>query len=152
MTGKTAPHCMATGTEDYFNTSWGAPDKPYSTPYFGYAKINGEKGFLGRTHIYRFHMQDPIYFDTSFRFTIEHGSMNVMTLDLASVAYWYQSTASRIPAIPDAAARKPRPAHRAGGYTPLEERVAEKQRERPHVMGKLIIQVNQASGQIKSNQ
>lgn len=107
--GEDRPSLHGTGTEDYFNTSWGAPDKPYSTPYFGYAKINGEKGFLGRTHIYRFHMQDPIYFDTSFRFTIEHGSMNVMTLDLASVAYWYQSTASRIPAIPDAAARKPRP-------------------------------------------
>ena len=35
--------------------------------------------------------------------------MNVLALDLASVAYWYQSTAARIPAIPDAAARKPRP-------------------------------------------
>jgi hypothetical protein len=66
-------------------------------------------GFLGRTHIYRFNIADPYYFDQSFRFTIEHGSMNVLTLDLASVAYWYQTEAARIPPIPNAEARKPKP-------------------------------------------
>lgn len=98
-----------TGTEDYFNTSWGAPKTPYATPYFGYARVNNDIGFLGRTHLYRFNIADPIYFDSLFRFTIEHGSMNVLTLDLASVAYWYQDKASPVPAIPDAAARKPQP-------------------------------------------
>ncbi|WP_343303499.1 glycoside hydrolase family 172 protein [Chitinophaga niabensis] len=98
-----------TGTEDYFNTSWGAPKTPYATPYFGYARVNNDIGFLGRTHIYRFNIADPIHFDSLFRFTIEHGSMNVLTLDLASVAYWYQDKASPVPAIPDAAARKPQP-------------------------------------------
>lgn len=103
------PLLNGTGTEDYFNTSWGAPKTPYATPYFGYARVNNDIGFLGRTHLYRFNIADPFYFDTSFRFTIEHGSMNVLTLDLASVAYWYQDKASAVPAIPDAAARKPQP-------------------------------------------
>ena len=104
----TLPTLYGTGTEDYFNTSWGAPKTPYSTPYFGYAKVNDEMGFLGKTHIYRFNIADPIYFDQSMKFTIEHGSNNVLTLDLASVAYWYQDKASRIPSIPNAASREPK--------------------------------------------
>jgi hypothetical protein len=104
----TMPVLYGTGTEDYFNTSWGAPKTPYSTPYFGYAKVNDDMGFLGKTHIYRFNIADPIYFDQSMKFTIEHGSNNVLTLDLASVAYWYQDKASRIPSIPNAASRQPK--------------------------------------------
>jgi len=107
--GDDKPTLNGTGTEDYFNTSWGAPKTPYSTPYFGYAKVNNDIGFLGKTHIYRFNIADPIYFDRSLKFTIEHGSSNVMTLDLASVAYWYQDKAERIPSISGAAARKPMP-------------------------------------------
>jgi hypothetical protein len=106
--GDTTPTLSGTGTEDYFNTSWGAPKAPYSTPYFGYAKVNDDIGFLGKTHIYRFNIADPIYFDKSLKFTIEHGSNNVLTLDLASVAYWYQDKASRIPAIPGVEARQPK--------------------------------------------
>jgi hypothetical protein len=107
--GAATPTLHGTGTEDYFNTSWGAPKTPYASPYFGYARVNNDMGFLGRTHIYRFHIADPLYFDQSFRFTIEHGSMNCLTLDLASVAYWYQHEAARIPPIPNAEARKPKP-------------------------------------------
>jgi len=106
--GDTMPTLSGTGTEDYFNTSWGAPKAPYSTPYFGYAKVNDDIGFLGKTHIYRFNIADPIYFDKSLKFTIEHGSNNVLTLDLASVAYWYQDKASPVPAIPEVEARQPR--------------------------------------------
>lgn len=107
--GDDKPALNGTGTEDYFNTSWGAPKTPYSTPYFGYAKVNNDIGFLGKTHIYRFNIADPVYFDSSLKFTIEHGSTNVLTLDLASVAYWYQDKAERIPPIPGAAARRPKP-------------------------------------------
>jgi hypothetical protein len=38
-----------------------------------------------------------VYFDKSCRFTIEHGHNNNLTLDLASVAYWYQESASALP-------------------------------------------------------
>ena len=40
---------------------------------------------------YRFHLQDPIRFERSLRATIEHGSANVMEMDISSVAYWYQT-------------------------------------------------------------
>jgi hypothetical protein len=85
-----------TGTEDYFNTSW-CPKEIYAHPYFGYARVNNETGWLGRTHVYRFHLADPIYFDKSLKATIEHGHSNGLTLDLASVAYWYQDKASSLP-------------------------------------------------------
>lgn len=79
-----------TGTEDYFNTAW-CPQVLFQHPFYGYARVNDDIGWLGRTHVYRFHISDPVYFDTSLRFSIEHGHNNVMTLDLSSVAYWYQT-------------------------------------------------------------
>ncbi len=95
-----------TGTEDYFNTSW-CPKTVYDHPYFGYPRVNKDIGWLGRTHVYRFHISDPIYFDESLRFSIEHGHNNCLTLDLASVAYWYQSPPlSRLAPIPDKESRK----------------------------------------------
>lgn len=106
--GETTPSLNGTGTEDYFNTAWG-PKVLYTHPYFGYARVNNDIGTLGRTHLYRFHITDPIYFSKSLRFTIEHGHNNEMTLDLASVAYWYAKEASPVPDIPDAKARKPMP-------------------------------------------
>lgn len=106
--GEKLPTLNGTGTEDYFNTAW-VPSSLFSHPYYGYARVNDDIGELGRTHVFRFHISDPIYFDTSLKFTIEHGHNNVLTLDLASVAYWYQTTAARIPAIPGKEARKPKP-------------------------------------------
>ena len=98
-----------TGTEDYFNTSW-SPNVLFQHPYFGYARVNGGTGWLGRTHVYRFHLADPVYFDRSLRFSIEHGHDNNLTLDLSSVAYWYQSEPHKpFPAFPSREARKPKP-------------------------------------------
>jgi len=98
-----------TGTEDYFNTSW-SPNVLFQHPYFGYARVNGGTGWLGRTHVYRFHLADPVYFDKSLRFSIEHGHDNNLTLDLSSVAYWYQSEPHKpFPAFPSREARKPKP-------------------------------------------
>lgn len=106
--GDTLPTLNGTGTEDYFNTAW-CPNTLYAHPYYGYPRVNNDVGWLGRTHVYRFHISDPIYFDKSLKFTIEHGHANVLTLDLASVAYWYQESASRIPAIAGKEERKPMP-------------------------------------------
>lgn len=104
--GDTTPTLHGTGTEDYFNTAW-CPKSIFSNPYYGYARVNNDLGWLGRTHLYRFHITDPLFFKKDFKFTIEHGHNNVLTLDLASVAYWYQSEATPIPEIPNAEARKP---------------------------------------------
>jgi hypothetical protein len=79
-----------TGTEDYFNSSW-CPKEVYNHPYFGYARVNENIGWLGRTHCYRFHLEDPIHFAKSLRGSIEHGHGNLLTLDICTVAYWYQS-------------------------------------------------------------
>ncbi|MBI5707192.1 MAG: DUF2961 domain-containing protein [Armatimonadetes bacterium] len=104
-----------TGTEDYFNQSW-SPDEHYLHPYFGTARAPGRHndsplfGWLGRTHVYRFHIEDPIRFSKSLRASIEHGHGNVLSMELASVAYWYQTLPSKpFPPLPSVEDRKPMP-------------------------------------------
>ena len=107
--GDKRPTLHGTGTEDYFNTSW-CPKTLYTHPYFGYARVNDDVGWLGRTHVYRFHISDPLYFNESLKFTIEHGHNDNLTLDLASVAYWYQAPPlKKLTPIPDKESRKPKP-------------------------------------------
>jgi len=104
-----------TGTEDYFNQCW-CPDEHFTHPYFGTARAPGKDndsprfGWIGRTHVYRFHLEDPIRFTTSLRASIEHGHNNAFSLELASVAYWYQTLPSaKFPSLPKAIDRAPRP-------------------------------------------
>lgn len=59
-------------------------------PYFGYARVNENIGWLGRTHCYRFFLESPVAFEKSLKATIEHGHNNCLILDLVTVAYWYQ--------------------------------------------------------------
>ena len=107
--GEKKPSLHGTGTEDYFNTSW-CPKTEYSHPYFGYPRVNNNIGWLGRTHVYRFHITDPVYFDEALKFSIEHGHNNCLTLDLASVAYWYaKPPLNELSPIPDKEAREPMP-------------------------------------------
>ena len=104
------PSLHGTGTEDYFNTSW-CPRQLYQHPYFGYGRINsGETGWLGRTHAYRFHIEDPIRFTTSLRGSIEVGHANCLTADIVTVAYWYQTPCADLPALPPAEQRQNMPA------------------------------------------
>lgn len=103
--GETTPSLIGTGTEDFFNTSW-CPKEVFSHPYFGYPRVNNEIGWLGRTHVYRFFISDPVMFEKSLKATIEHGHNNNLTLDLSSVAYWYQSEAKPLPPAPPKEARK----------------------------------------------
>jgi hypothetical protein len=98
-----------TGTEDYVNTAWG-PAEEYQHPYFGYAQVRHSFGWLGRAHAYRFHLEDPVHFQSSLRASIEHGHANNLTLDLATVAYWYQTEPHKsFPALPPRDARRPMP-------------------------------------------
>ncbi|MGE0002704.1 MAG: glycoside hydrolase family 172 protein [Fimbriimonadaceae bacterium] len=112
--GEAWPGLHGTGTEDYFNTAWG-PDDVFSHPYFGIAHAPGRNnddpryGWAGRMHYYRFHLEDPIRFQRSLRASIEHGHANGMALDLASVAYWYQTRPAAAPDLPRAELRAPRP-------------------------------------------
>lgn len=108
--GETWPGSLhGTGTEDFFNASW-CPNELYQHPYFGYARVPQLFGWMGRTHSYRFFLEDPVHFQRSLRVSIEHGHANVLTLDLASVAYWYQAEPHRPYApIVDRSGREPMP-------------------------------------------
>lgn len=106
--GEKMPSIIGTGTEDFFNTSW-CPKEKFSHPFFGYPRVNDDIGWLGRTHVYRFFINDPVFFDKSLKVTIEHGHANNLTLDLASVAYWYQSEAGKLPPAPSKEVRKLKP-------------------------------------------
>jgi hypothetical protein len=104
--GEKTASIHGTGTEDYFNTSW-CPKSIYLHPFYGYPRVaSNETGWLYRTHMYRFHITDPIYFGKSLKATIEHGHANCLTLDLSSVAYWYTKEAQAVPPIPDKEHRK----------------------------------------------
>ncbi|MCK4819058.1 DUF2961 domain-containing protein, partial [bacterium] len=91
---KWPPSLHGTGTEDFFNSSW-CPKEIYMHPYFGYARVNNNIGWLGRTHCYRFFLESPVAFKKSLKATIEHGHNNCLTLDLVTVAYWYQKEPHR---------------------------------------------------------
>jgi hypothetical protein len=106
--GEKMPSLIGTGTEDFFNTSW-CPKEKFSHPHFGYPRVNDDIGWLGRTHVYRFFINDPVFFEKSLKATIEHGHANNLTLDMATVAYWYQSEACKLPPAPSKEDRKLKP-------------------------------------------
>jgi len=101
--GEDAPSIWGTGTEDYFLSAWGL--KTTSTPYFGTPYFDQWGIVGGHTSAYRWHIHDPIVFNTRIRFTIEHfgwispdenpdqkrHSWNEREDDVASVAFWYQT-------------------------------------------------------------
>ena len=94
------PSLHGTGTEDYFNTAWGLKEH-YLHPYFGAARVNeGETAWLGRTHVYRFHLEEPIHFSTALRGSIEIGHADCLMTDVVTEAYWYQLPCAALPALP----------------------------------------------------
>jgi hypothetical protein len=106
--GETTPSVRGTGTEDYFSSGWYFDTGPYSAPYHG-ATI--KDSLSGRVSAYRWHIEDPIAFTRSLRFTIEHGGTNdTRDVDYTSVAFWYQThphrpfpalAADLMPLVPD---------------------------------------------------
>lgn len=83
------PSLHGTGTEDYFNTAW-CPQQEVNTPYHGVI-LGGGPNWGGKISLYRYHILDPIMFDTSIKVTIEHGHNNHRSDDISTTAYWYQS-------------------------------------------------------------
>jgi Protein of unknown function (DUF2961) len=78
-----------TGMEDYFNNAW-AFQKEFNYPFIGYSQ-QGNRDWTGSHTMYRFHIEDPIYFQSSLRATIEHGHADDRADDYTSVAFWYQT-------------------------------------------------------------
>ncbi len=84
------PSMHGTGTEDYFCGAWNYNRLSlHGTPYYGYY-FKGNSDYTGKHSQYRFHIEDPVYFERSLRFSIEHGHANDRQGDWSSTAYWYQ--------------------------------------------------------------
>ena len=116
--GEAKASIWGTGTEDYFLMAWGL--QKASTPYFGVPYFDG-RGIGGRTSAYRWHLADPVVFNTGIKASIEHWgwmsedenpeykavSWNEREDDYSSVAFWYQTGESTFAArAPGAAERK----------------------------------------------
>lgn len=101
--GEARPSIWGTGTEDYFLSAWGL--QTTSTPYFGTPYFDQWGIVGGHTSAYRWHINDPIVFNTGIKVTIEHfgwispdenpefktNSWNERQDDYVSVAFWYQT-------------------------------------------------------------
>jgi hypothetical protein len=105
------PSLHGTGTEDYFNTAC-CPTKEYSSLWSGLTVYSGEKAgfrFGGKNSMYRLHIKDPVYFEKSLKFSIEHGHANKLSNDYSSTAYWYQTEPHKaFPPLPEVSERLPR--------------------------------------------
>ena len=110
------PTICGTGTEDYFCGSYDFED-PYehksyvdfTTPYGGFYEVRRDELYKcqKRFGMYRFHISDPVRFNSDLRVTIQalgwREGQRYLPLqdDIASVAFWYQT----IPAAPFPALR-----------------------------------------------
>jgi Protein of unknown function (DUF2961) len=108
-----APAITGTGTEDYYNGAWNFGGvkgfQPFAYMHNGapYAKDVEQIG--GRYCLYRWHLEDPVTFDQSIKFTIEHGHANHRSDSFFTTAYWYQTEPhAKFPALPAAADRIPK--------------------------------------------
>jgi hypothetical protein len=115
---KWPPSLHGTGTEDYFCHAFGWAIGQYDALYHGaslagmlaQAGIKLQQGgidplhppdwanptalntvYAGKWTLYRWHIEDPVFFKESIRVTIEHGHDNCHENDYSSVAYWYQT-------------------------------------------------------------
>lgn len=106
------PRLHGTGTEDYFCTAFG-PTQEFCGPYAGlHHTTQGPDGWhwQGKQSMYRWHIEDPIRFKKSIKVSIEHGEANALSLDMSSVAYWYQTLPSKpLPHLLPMKLRMPRP-------------------------------------------
>ena len=101
------PTYHGTGSEEVFGGGAG-PNQAYSGPYTGFHLVeNADYG--GKSAMYRWYLADPIRFERSLIWSIEHGHDNNYGNDYTSVAYWYQfEPHAPFPALPDVRARLPR--------------------------------------------
>ena len=117
--GEKMASIWGTGTEDYFLSAWGL--KRCSSLYAGVPSFDQWGIVGGHTSAYRWHINDPIVFNTGIKVTIEHfgwmsvdenakgehTSWNERQDDYSSVAFWYQT------GIPTFTARAPHARERA---------------------------------------
>ncbi len=102
------PTICGTGTEDYFGGAW-CFGEDFSSPYMGFQQVVKKSGEAGaRMTLYRFHLQDPVFFTADLRITMQalgwrsEGRYLPLQDDISSVVYWYQSEPhAQFPELPD---------------------------------------------------
>jgi hypothetical protein len=114
---KEFPTICGTGTEDYFCGSYNFENRDkkqyqeFTTPYSGLAQVIRPDGLYQsqqRFGLYRWHIVDPVRFESELRVTIQAlgwksaGRYLPLRDDIASVAYWYQlEPHAAFPKLPD---------------------------------------------------
>ena len=77
-----------TGTEDFFNSAWYYPDKPFARPYHG---MTFKNKMPPRVAAYRLMIPDAVPFQKSLSFDFEHANRNNSNdLEYRWIAFWYQ--------------------------------------------------------------
>jgi hypothetical protein len=116
--GDTAfPTICGTGTEDYFCGSYNFENREtkqyqeFTTPYSGLSQVIRPDGVYNsqqRFGLYRWHIMDPIRFESDLKVTIQAlgwrsgGRYLPLQDDIASTAFWYQTEPhAPFPALPD---------------------------------------------------
>ena len=109
------PTICGTGTEDYFGGAWGFGGETYSTAFLGYPLYRKEPGEVPKHGLYRWHVMDPIRFQSELRVTIQAlgwwpgARFQPLADDIASVGYWYQTEPhAPFPELPPIEGRWPR--------------------------------------------
>lgn len=93
---KDYPTYCGTGTEDYFGGAW-CFGETFSAPFLGYPFWRKEPNEIPKHGLYRFHIMDPIRFESDLKVTIQalgwwpNGKFQPCTDDISSTAYWYQT-------------------------------------------------------------
>jgi len=108
------PTICGTGTEDYFCGAYNFDNEhryePFCTPYSGMLPFapDGLYKSQQRFSLYRWHVTDPIRFDSDLKVTIQAlgwrsgGRYLPMQDDISSVAFWYQDKPNQnMPKLPD---------------------------------------------------
>jgi hypothetical protein len=111
------PTICGTGTEDYFCGSYNFENQEtrqyqvFTTPYSGLHQVIRPDGVYSsqtRFGMYRWHITDPIRFNSDLKVTIQalgwRSGARYLPLqdDIASVAFWYQTLpTAKFPALPD---------------------------------------------------
>ena len=100
------PRVHGTGHEEVFG-SGACVLREFARPYSGVHLVE-HTDYTGLVGMYRWYVADPIRFDESIRWTIEHGHANNFANNYASVASWYQTEPHEpFPALPDRDAMRP---------------------------------------------
>lgn len=91
--GERFPSTFGTGTEDYYGYAWSDP-KPYDNIPYHTQPNAGSPGNFGHIANNRFHVLDPVTFESAFRFDMEIWHWVECHATFAATSYWYSRVVS----------------------------------------------------------